>query len=52
MVIELELRLNYVFNNGLRTWLNTSMTHAVNEVKFRDDAPLLPAYQKGAGTCH
>ena len=46
---ELELRLNYVFNNGLRTWLNTSMTHAVNEVKFRDDAPLLPAYQKGAG---
>lgn len=46
---ELELRLNYVFNNGLRTWLNTSMTHAVNEVKFRDDAPLLPAYQQGAG---
>lgn len=46
---ELELRLNHVFNNGLRAWLNTSMTHAVNKIKFRDDAPLLPAYQKGAG---
>lgn len=46
---ELELRLNHVFNNGLRAWLNTSMTHAVNEIKFRDDAPLLSDYQKGAG---
>lgn len=46
---ELELRLNHVFNNGLRAWLNTSMTHAVNKIKFRDDAPLLPGYQKGAG---
>ncbi len=47
---ELELRLNHVFNNGLRAWLNTSMTHAINEIKFRDDAPLLPAYQKGSRT--
>lgn len=46
---ELELRLNHVFSNGLRAWLNTSMTHAINEVKFKDDAPLLPDYQKGAG---
>ena len=46
---ELELRLNYRFNNGIRAWLNTSMTHAVNEVKFRDDPALKPAYQKGAG---
>lgn len=46
---ELELRLNHTFNNGLRAWLNTSMTHAVNNVKFRDDAPLKPDYQKGAG---
>ena len=46
---ELELRLNHTFNNGIRAWLNTSMTHAVNEVKFRDDAPLKPNYQKGAG---
>lgn len=46
---ELELRLNHVFNNGVRAWLNTSMTHAVNEIKFRDDAPLKPYYQRGAG---
>lgn len=46
---ELELRLSHVFNNGLRTWLNTSMTHAVNKIKFKDDAWLLPAYQKGEG---
>lgn len=46
---ELELRLNHVFSNGLRAWLNTSMTHAVNEVKYKDDAPLLPDYQKSAG---
>ncbi len=46
---ELELRLNHTLSNGLHAWLNTSMTHAVNEIKFRDDAPLLPAYQKGAG---
>lgn len=46
---ELEMRLNYVFANGLRLWANGSMTHAVNEVKFKDDAPLLPDYQKSAG---
>ena len=46
---ELELRLNHVFNNGLRAYLNSSLTHAVNEVKFKDDAPLLPAYQRAAG---
>lgn len=46
---ELELRLNHIFHNGLRLWANTSMTHAVNKVKFRDDAPLLAAYQKKAG---
>ncbi len=46
---EVELRLNHVFGNGLRAWLNTSMTHATNKIKFRDDAPLLHAYQKGAG---
>ena len=46
---ELELRLNHTFSNGLRLWANTSMTHATNEVIYRDDAPLKPAYQKGAG---
>lgn len=46
---ELELRLNHVFSNGLRAWMNASMTHAVNEIKIKDDAPLLPDYQKNAG---
>jgi len=46
---ELELRLNYVFNNKLRLWANCNMTHAVNKTDFRDDKPLLPAYQKKAG---
>ncbi len=46
---ELELRLNHVFPNEMRAWLNANMTHAVNEVKFKDDAPLLPDYQKAAG---
>ena len=41
-----------MYQQCLRAWLNTSMTHAINEIKFRDDAPLLPAYQKGAGQCH
>ncbi len=43
---EIELRLNQVFGNGLRLWMNTSMTHAENTVKFRDEPQLLPAYQK------
>lgn len=46
---ELELRFNYPFNRDTRIWLNASMTHATNKVKFRDDAPLLPDYQKKAG---
>ncbi|MCF0244360.1 MAG: TonB-dependent receptor [Bacteroidaceae bacterium] len=46
---ELEVRLNKTFNNGIRAWLNASMTHAVNEVKFRDDPALKPDYQKNAG---
>lgn len=46
---ELELRLNYPINNHTRVWLNASMTHATNKVKFRDDAPLLPGYRKKAG---
>lgn len=46
---ELELRLNKSFANGLRLWANASMTHAVNEVVYRDDAPLKPSYQKNAG---
>lgn len=46
---ELELRLSYPFNRHTRVWLNASMTHATNKVKFRDDAPLLADYLKQAG---
>jgi TonB-linked SusC/RagA family outer membrane protein len=46
---ELELRLNYTFNNDIHLWANTNITHAQNKTIFRDDAELLPAYQKRAG---
>jgi TonB-linked outer membrane protein, SusC/RagA family len=47
--LELELKLNHKFSNGIRLWANTSMTHAVNKIMFKDDPQLLPAYQKNAG---
>jgi TonB-linked SusC/RagA family outer membrane protein len=46
---ELELRLNYTFENGIHLWANANMTHAENKTIFRDDAELIPAYQKKAG---
>ena len=46
---EIELRFNKVFANNLRLWANLSMTHAKNEIKVKDDAPLLPSYRKEAG---
>ncbi|WP_207513712.1 SusC/RagA family TonB-linked outer membrane protein [Longitalea luteola] len=46
---EFELRLNHVFNYGIRLWANVSMTHAENKVVFRDDPELLPAYRKQQG---
>ncbi len=46
---ELELRLNHKFSNGVRLSANTSITHAVNKVLFRDDPGLLPDYLKNAG---
>lgn len=46
---ELEVKLQHTFPNGIHAWLNSSLTHAINEVKFKDDAPLKPAYQKAAG---
>jgi TonB-linked SusC/RagA family outer membrane protein len=46
---ELELRLNYTFKNKMHLWANTNMTHAENKTIFRDDAELLPSYQKRAG---
>lgn len=46
---ELELRINHSFNENLRFWANTSITHAQNVTNFRDDPELTPAYQKQAG---
>nr|WP_203558623.1 TonB-dependent receptor [Bacteroides sp. 51] len=46
---EISLRLNHVFNNGLRLWGNANMTHATNEVVFADDPELKAAYRKKAG---
>lgn len=46
---EIELRLNKVLANKMRLWANANMTHAVNKILEKDDAPLLPDYQKQAG---
>src|SRR5690606_7075687 len=46
---EVDLRFNYRLTNGMRLWANTNFTHAVNKVLERDDAELLPGYQKNAG---
>ena len=46
---ELSLKVNKVWNKNLRTWANFNMTHAVNKVKFADDAPLKADYLKKAG---
>ncbi len=46
---ELELRFNKSFNKDMRLWANFNMTHATNEVVFKDDPELYPAYQKQAG---
>lgn len=45
---EFELRLNKTIGDW-HLWANTSMTHAVNKVEVKDDAPLKPAYQRAAG---
>ena len=46
---EIELRFNKVLANKMRLWANLSMTHAVNKIDVKDDAPLLPSYRKQAG---
>ncbi|WP_345954355.1 TonB-dependent receptor [Mucilaginibacter sp. PAMB04168] len=46
---EVELRLTHTFNNNIRIWANTAVTHAENKTIFRDDPELTPAYQKQAG---
>ena len=45
---EIEVRLNKTIGKW-HLWANMNMTHAVNEVKIKDDAPLAPAYQRAAG---
>lgn len=46
---EIELKLNKVFNNGMRLWGNFNMTHATNKIIYADDPELKPAYRKKAG---
>ena len=46
---EIELRLNKKFGNEMRAWGNFSMTHNENKIITKDDAPLLPNYQKAEG---
>lgn len=46
---ELELRFNKSITKDMRVWANFNMTHATNEVVFKDDPELYPAYQKQAG---
>ncbi len=46
---EIELRLNKVFDNGVRVWSNMNYTHAENTIKKVDDAQLLASYRKRAG---
>lgn len=46
---ELELKLNKRFDNGMRVWVNTAMTHAKDKILDRDDPQLLDEYLKQAG---
>ena len=46
---EIELRFNKTLANNMHLWANLSMTHAENKVIVKDDAELLPNYQKAAG---
>src|SRR5699024_2785405 len=46
---ELTLNLDYIFGNGVHLWAEINVTHAKNEVIFRDDPELLPEYQKQQG---
>lgn len=46
---ELELKLSYPFENGMRVWSTFNTTHAVNKVIYREDPALFPAYRKQAG---
>lgn len=46
---ELELRVNKMFDNGIRLWGNFNMTHAQNKILDKDEPQLKAAYQKEAG---
>ncbi len=46
---EIELRVNKQLNRETRLWANFSLTHNENEIIDRDDAPLMPNYQKQEG---
>lgn len=46
---EMELSLKNTFSNGLYAYLNMNHTGAFDEIIYREDAPLLPDYQKQAG---
>ncbi len=46
---ELTLHFNHTFSNGIRIWADFAMTHAKDEVLFRDDPQLLHDYQKQQG---
>src|SRR5690606_38564125 len=46
---EITLGLNHTCDNGINVWADLAMTHAENEVIYRDDGELLLDYQKDAG---
>ncbi len=46
---EIELRINKQFSRESRVWGNFSLTHNENEIIKKDDAPLMPNYQKEEG---
>ncbi|MEL7585880.1 MAG: TonB-dependent receptor [Prolixibacteraceae bacterium] len=46
---EMELSLKNTFRNGLYAYLNINHTGAFDEILYREDAPLLPDYQKQEG---
>ena len=46
---EIELRVNKQFNRETRLYGNFSLTHNENEIIQKDDAPLMPNYQKQEG---
>lgn len=46
---ELELRVNKMFDNGMRVWGNFNMTHSKNKILDKDEPALMEDYQKAEG---